>query len=294
VPALRGAGDPGQSARDLERACQGLEPFQALELGEFFAFLNRADEHRRSGTIRVPSPGDLDATTLLQAASRLDGASDVRSLTEAQAAVLQAMDAVAARAGLKLTVKPVAGWAEMSLARRRVVPHIQSIRALAARIDRPESYSDPFVRDAIASLTQRLGGDDLKALATEFGISATPKSKPEKVLTDVLTKLSGHRPGRATAGRKSPAIAADPVVINRHVQKLKELMERSNDPDLLPDSEVEAALVQLRALPKGALFDVANQAGIEGVYKSSTVDDILRRVRNRLTVVQRAQERAKV
>jgi hypothetical protein len=71
-------------------------------------------------------------------------------------------------------------------------------------------------------------------------------------------------------------------------------MERANDPDLLPESEVEAELAELERLPKATLFEIVNQAGIEGVYKKSTAEEILRRVRNRLTVGRRADERAKV
>src|SRR5262249_53209056 len=151
------------------------------------------------------------------------------------------------------------------------------------------------VQDGVATLARGLDRDGVKALAAEFGLSVTAKTAAEKVIADALGKLSGHASPRIKAGtnRKAP-VAADPTITHRHAQQLMEMMERSNDPDLLPESEVEAELAQLQRLPKATLFEIVNQAGIEGVYKKSTMEEILRRVRNRLTVGRRADERAKV
>ena len=53
VPALE-AGEARSVARSLDEACRALDPFGPLGLTEFTAFLARADEYQRSGSVRVP------------------------------------------------------------------------------------------------------------------------------------------------------------------------------------------------------------------------------------------------
>src|SRR5947209_901249 len=133
VPALE-AGEARSAARWVDEACRALEPFRPLGLSEFAAFLVRADEFQRTGTVRVPGPADLRAEALLAAAQRLASGGDPAA---AQAEIAKAVNELAREAGLKGTLKPDAKWAEARAARARVEPHLQAIRELAGRITSP-------------------------------------------------------------------------------------------------------------------------------------------------------------
>ncbi|MBO0697063.1 MAG: hypothetical protein J2P46_01595, partial [Zavarzinella sp.] len=112
MPALEAAGDGRSAARSLDEACRALDPFRSLGLPEFAAFLARADEYQRAGTVRVPGPADLKVERLSAALSRLDrGAATEGDLAAAHADVARAMTELAREAGLKGTVAPDPKWA---------------------------------------------------------------------------------------------------------------------------------------------------------------------------------------
>ncbi|HKB03311.1 MAG TPA: hypothetical protein VKD90_13890 [Gemmataceae bacterium] len=296
VPALE-AGEARPAARRLDEACRTLDPFRGLGLDEFAAFLARADEYQRAGTVRAPSPADLKVERLSAALSRLDrGAGSEAELAAAQVEVARAVTELAAEVGLKGTVAPDPKWAAARAARARLAPHLQAVRDLAARIAAPEAYAEPAVRDGMARLEAALDRDALKAVGAEFGVRVTAAAKPVKVIADVLAKLTGHPPPKAKpAGRtKAAAGPVDPALVDGHARRLSELVARSADPDAVPDAEVEAELDRLKPLPKPALVEVATRAGIEGVKARDATSAILQRVRNRLTAARRARERAEV
>jgi hypothetical protein len=291
VPALEAAGESRSAARWLDEACRVLEPFRAIGLAEFAAFLGKAAEFERTGSVQVPASADLKADALLAAVRRLTNANDLEG---AQAQVADAINALANSSGLKGSVTPDPKWAAAQMARARVAPHLQAIRDLAGRITSPESYADESIRAEIARLEPVLSGDTLKAVGTEFGVSATAKIAPAKVLAAVFEKLSGHKPAKAKRGAKAPPEPADPAVVEENVRRLAALVDRSADPDAVSEADVEAELARLKALLKPALFEVVTRAGVEGIKPRDGVAPILTRVRNRLTAARRARERAEV
>ena len=288
VPALE-AGEARSVARSLDEACRALDPFGPLGLAEFTAFLARADEYQRSGSVRVPGAADLRAEVLLAAIRRLNNPDE--DATAVQADIARAVQELATATGLKGTLKPDPKWAEAQAARARVAPHVRALREIAGRITSPEAYIDESIRAEITRLESALDRDALKAVGTEFGIKVTASAAPAKVVAEVLANLSGHKPAKGKPGGRTKA---DPAVVEENARRLAGLIERSADPDALPDSEVEKELARLKSLPKPALIEVVARAGIEGVKPRDGVPSILTRVRNRLTAHQRARERAEV
>ena len=275
----------------MDEACRALDPFRPLGLAEFTAFLARAEEYDRTGAVRGPGAADLRAEELRAATGRLAAADD---LPAAQAAVARAVNELAREAGLKGTLTPDPKWAETRAARARVTPHLEAVRALAGRITAPEAYADEAVRAEIARLEGELDRDSLKAVGSEFGVKMTAKSAPAKVLGDVLVKLSGHAPPKARRGAKAAAAPPDPAVVKEHARRLAGLIDRTADPEAVPEADIDDELARLKALPKPTLYEVVTRAGIEGAKPRDGVGPLLTRVRNRLTATRRARERAEV
>jgi len=292
VPALEAAGEGRAAARGLDEAARGLEPFRALGVSEFAAFLARADEYQRTGTVRVPGSADLRAQGVATALGRLATARDrpAAELTTAQADVARSLEAVAREAGLKGSLIPDPEWA----ARTRVAPHLKAIRDLAGQIASPDDYAT--VQVDLARLEEVLDRDILKVVGAEFGVKTTAATKPAKLLADVMAKLSGHQPPKAkSASRaKAPAVAADPAVVDVHARRLKDLVTRSADADAVSLAEIEAELGRLNGLAPPVLVEVATRAGVEGAKPRDAKKATLDRIRNRLTAARRARERAEV
>jgi hypothetical protein len=298
VPALEAAGDGRVAARSLDEAVRALDPFRALALPEFAAFLARAEEYRRAGAVRAPGPAELRAEGLTAALTRLGAARDTGSeadLSAAQADLARAVGEVAREAGLKGAITPDPRWAAEQAGRARLAPHVNAVRELAARITSPDSYADPAVRDRIIRLEAALDRDALKAVGAEFGVRVTPTAKSDKVVPDIVARLSGHRPPKMKSARtKASAEPVDPGQVADHARRLSELVARSTDPDALSDAQVETELDRLKRLPKPALVEVVTRAGVDGVKPRDALTAILQRVRNRLTAARRARERAEV
>ena len=293
VPVLEAAGD-GRAARSLSEATGALEPFRSLALPEFSAFLQRADEYQRTGTVRIPGAADLWTQGL---ATALDQVAAVRSgergdMTAAQADAARAIEAVAREVGLKGSLVPDPQWS----ARARAAPHVRAIRDLASRITSPQAYGEESVRAEIGRLEGVLDRDSLTAVGAEFGVRVTPATKPAKLLADMLVNLSGHQPEKAKpGGRGKPAVGpVDAGLVEEHVRRLGNLISRSADPSAVSDTEVEVELDRLKLLPKPALVEAVSRAGVEGVKSRDALSAILQRVRNRLTAARRARERAEV
>jgi hypothetical protein len=292
VPALEAAGDGKAAARWLDEAARGLDPFRSLGVAEFAAFLARADEYQRTGSVRVPGPADLRAESLSAALARLAAARDrpATELTGAQADVARSLEAVAREAGLTGALLPDPLWA----ARTRIAPHLKAIRELAGRIASPADYAT--IEPDRARLEGVLDFDAMKAVGAEFGVKVTAATKPAKLLGDVLTKLSGHAPPKAKPASRAKAspVPADPAVVEEHAGRLKNLVTRSADPDAVSEAEVEAELKQLKGLAPPVLVEVATRAGVEGAKPSDSKKATLERIRIRLTAARRARERAEV
>ncbi|HVK11597.1 MAG TPA: hypothetical protein VM597_22690 [Gemmataceae bacterium] len=297
-PALEAAGDPGPGRSAVTAAAAALEPFDDLALDEFAAFLARADEYRRTGAVRVPGAADRAGGQLLEAAAMVSAVRNelgrpgaVADLESGRTAVADAVKQLAADAGLAVTLKADPKWASTLIARSRVAPLVAQIRALAGQITSPDAYADEAARQTMTQLEAEMAGVDLKALAAEFGAKATARAKPDKVLADVLAKVTGHKPGRAKAVKK-PSV--DPALVAEHSGRLAGLIARSAGPDGLSGADIEAELSRLGQLAKPALFAVVTAARVEGAKASESTAALLQRVRNRLTAVQRARERAEV
>jgi hypothetical protein len=298
-PALEAAGDSGPGRSTVAAAAAALQPFDDLALDEFAAFLAHADEYRRTGAVRVLGTADRAGEQLLEAAARLTAVRNelarpdaVADLEAGRTAVADAIRQLAVDTGMTVTLKADPKWASTLIAQARIAPLVAQIRALAGQIMGPEAYADETVRQKMAQLEAEMSGVDLKALAAEFGAKATAKAKPAKVLADILTKVTGHKPGKAKAPRKAAAV--DPALVADHSKQLAELIARSAEPDGLSEADVEGELVRLGELSKPALFAVVTAAGVEGAKASESASALLQRVRNRLTAVQRARERAEV
>jgi hypothetical protein len=297
-PALEAAGDPGPGRSTVTAAAAALQPFDDLALDEFAAFLTRADEFHRTGSVRVPGATDRAGEQLLAATAQLSAVRNelarpdaLADLEAGRTAVADAVKQLAADAGLAVTLKADPKWAATLIGRARIAPLVAQIRALVGQITSPDAYADETVRQKMAQLEAEMSGVDLKVLAAEFGAKATAKAKPAKVLGDILVKLTGHKPGKAKATRKA---AVDPAVVAEHSGRLAERIARSADPDALSTDEIEAELATLGELSKPVLFAVIAAAGVEGAKASESASALLQRVRNRLTAVQRARERAEV
>jgi hypothetical protein len=275
----------------LDDACRALDPFAQLTAEELAAFLTRAAEFQRTGAVRVPAVADRRAEELLAAVARLASAADPAA---AQADVARAVETLAREVGLKGTMSPDPKWAEARAGRARVETHLRAIRELAGRISSPEMYADPSVQAEIARLQSALDPNGVKAVGSEFGVAASARSAPAKVLADVLVKLSGHSAPTAKRGVKAPAQPVDPAAVEESARHLAGLIERSATPDAVSDADVEAELARLKSLPKPTLVEAVTRAGIEGVKPRDAVSSILTRVRGRLTAARRARERAEV
>jgi hypothetical protein len=291
-PALEAAGGHQASAQ-VAQAARALEPFESLAVADFAAFLVRAREYQAAGAVRVPSGGERQVEDLLTIVARLTAAAqspaghDLAALQHETAAALQGVATIAGLKG-KLTIDPK--WAAARSARARVAPHVRTIYDLAARIISPEVYNDPAIREAIFRLESALDAETLKAVAAEFGIKATAKSQPAKVVGDILTKLTGHKPAKAASKPKLKSV--DSAVVDEHSQRLAKLVERSANPDAISDPEVEAEIGKLKEVGKPTLIEVAIRAGIDGVRSGDSIADCLQRIRLRLTAARRARERA--
>ena len=75
VPALEAAGDRKVSV-DLARTSCALDPFQALDIADFSAFLVRAQEYHARGAVAVPGPGEQQAESVLKLVVKLNEAID--------------------------------------------------------------------------------------------------------------------------------------------------------------------------------------------------------------------------
>ncbi|HEX3147720.1 MAG TPA: hypothetical protein VHR66_06525 [Gemmataceae bacterium] len=289
APALE-AGDAVSAARSLSAAVQALEPFRALGVAEFAAFLHKADEYQRTGLVRVPGPGDVHATRLFDALTRLDSG----DAAAAQQEVAAQLAGLAESAGLKGTLKADPKWAEERAVRARAAPHIAALRTLANRIASPEHYADESVRSELLRLESALDAATLRIVGAEFGVSATARTAPAKVIGDVLAKLSGHKPAKATKKAAKTEPPVDPAVVEEHTRRLSTLVARSADPDSVSDADVDAELADLKKLPKSTVYEVATRAGIDGLKPADSAKAILARITLRLTAARRARERAEV
>lgn len=291
-PALEAAGSHS-AAEHVGEAARALDPFQSLSIADFAAFLARAKEYQASGVVRVPAAAEQQAETLLKLVAQLIDAAKSPSpggLAAIQQEVAGAIQSLAAATGLKGKLAPDPKWAAEQVARSRVARQVQATYELAARIISPDVYNDASVRESIARVESGLDADSLKTFAAEFGVKASAKSQPGKVIHDVLVKLTGHKPAKV----KAKSAIVDETVVEEHVQRLGKLIERSVDPDAVSESEIEAELGRLTVLPKETLHAVIARAAIEGARPSDSKSAMLQRVRNRLTAARRARERAAV
>jgi hypothetical protein len=286
IPALEAANS--RTANDVDGAIKALEPFQALDVTSFAAFLALAQAYQEKGTIAVPSEGQRQVERLAIALERLNSATgDIGSL---QQNVADALQALAATAGLKGKLSADSKWAEARALQARLAPHRKVIFELAARIASPEAFDELVIRDGIAQLAERLDAASLKALALEHGVKATAKAQPVKTITDVLAKLSGHQPPKVT--RKSKAGVVDPAVVEENARRLTTLIERSLRPDGVNDDDVDAELARLKTLSLAVLYEVVVRCGMREARPSESKAALLKRVQQELTAARRARERA--
>jgi len=259
-------------------------------LSAFATFLTRAKDYQANGHVSVPTPGEQQVKTLGEILERLYASADeIPTLQNEAAAALQA---IAARAGLKGKLSADQKWAEARALQARLAPLRAALFELAARVNSPEAYDEPVVRDGIARFADRIDVGSLKALAAEQGIKVSAKSQSAKVVSDMLAKRSGHKPLKASP--KSKAAIVDPAVVEEYARRLAAMIDRSVDPSAISQTDVEAELSRLKELSPATLFEIVIRVGIREARPSEKKPALLNRVRNELTAARRARERAEV
>jgi hypothetical protein len=296
VPALQATDAGARVGQDLERACRALEPFHALDLIAFAGFLERCEEYRQSGNVTPPSELDLGPVQQSlrrfgQVRNRLgsagDGTAVKEDLVEVQEDLIDALLPLTQATGLQGTLKPMGDkWLKQQLNQMRARAHAEAFRALTAQITEPAAFEREEIRSTMQRLEHEITGDEWKLLATEFSLPKTPKGA--KGVMEVLFALTGQRPAKAKAPRKSKAVVVDEAKVASIAEPLKRLLERAKTEAQLPESEVDQQLNSLEGLSKEELIAVATLAGIE--RPGRTKPDVLNKIKSRLTAGKRVME----
>lgn len=287
IPALEAAN--ARTAGDVNGTIVALEPFQTLDVTSFATFLAVAKAYQEQGVVKAPSAAQQQVEAAANAIDELNNATG--GIPALQQNVAEALQSLAAAAGLKGKLTADAKWAEARELQARLAPHRKALFELAARIASPEAFAEPVVRDGIARLGEGLDSASLKALAGEHGVKAGTKANASKVITDVLAKLSGHKPPKTRAKSKA---AVDPAVVEEHSRRLTALIEKSLNPSAVTDGDIEAELARLKALPPATLYEVISKSGIREARPTESKAALLKRVQQELTAARRARERAEV
>jgi hypothetical protein len=300
--SLVAVGVPPKSLDELRAVANALAPFADMDLEQLTDFLKRAAEFRRTGEVpAVNVPGlDVAATSarrLAESVRTLNAATDATA-AEAEAHIL------AERHNLQTAIQTVAGqfgvgakftedkkWLSGLRSKGAVSRAVEGFRKLQSQISAPESYQSDSVRASVEQLAA-LDAKALKAAAEQLGTSGTSTGK--KFVESVLVKLTGidNKPPKTVKKPKPPEPVATDEQVEAMVAALQAMVEKTKDPDAVPDAEINAILARV-----GAEFSTDQQKAIAkrvtgkgGASSKGAIDNL----RADLTAVKRALESQKV
>ncbi|WP_020475579.1 hypothetical protein [Zavarzinella formosa] len=280
-----------RTARDIDGAIRGLEPFRGLDLETFAAFLAKCDDFQRTGAVPTTAKIDLGAleSSLQQITQLRTGAGDRATakaeLVGAQNALKAELTNLAMTAGLKGAFKPDPKWIDQQLSTIAVKAHAASLRELAVRIVGPEAFEAEDIKAEKQRLEKAITAAEWKLLAAEFSLPASTKGA--KGIEEVLFKLTGHRPVKTKAPKKAPA-TPDAAKVTPHANRLAVLLERAKTEVQIPEAEIAAELKLLEDLTPPELVAVATQAGIVKPGKSKK--EVLGRIEDKLSAGKRVMD----
>jgi hypothetical protein len=293
------AADGGSSLpAELDAVSAGLDPFAALDFGQFAAFLRQAQHYRDSGAVSVP-PADPNAqraqTSLCEAASLAERLSDADILDAAAVAaerkrvyqdLEQALGTFLESLGIKVNFKDDQKKFQTVLKRAETRALAVQVREALAGVTDETSLSDPARQDRLRAVAERLPLADLKAIAEELGAPASGRT-PEAVLSGIVAQVTGIKPA-AKKKQPSPKAAVDQAVVQQQAVKLKGLVEKSFDPGGLSSAELEAAITELQPRSVGELRAIAKELDLPKVGKKKE-EEIIRMIREKLQEADRAR-----
>src|SRR5262249_41683747 len=150
------------------------------------------------------------------------------------------------------------------------------VRALAARVREAlagasdeATLTDPARQERFRAVVDPLDLPGLKEVAAELGAGKPSARARDAVVAAIVEKVTGVRPAAPKKGKAAAGAAPlDQAAVQQQAVRLKELLEKSVDPDGLSEAEVDAALVELDRLKVAQVRAVAQEAGLENVGRS--------------------------
>ena len=295
----------GQSSlpADLEAVSEGLEPFAALDCGQFSAFLRRAEQYRSSGAVAVPSPASLGAekvqTSLRAAASLADKISGADGLHVSEVSAARDKARQELEETLAAFLEPLAVNVALKADNKGFQAALKKAesRALADRlrtaltgISDEASLNAPATQEKLQAIVGPLEAAQLKAIAAKLAAPASGRSK-DAVLAAIITHLTGIAPAaKKTARSRKPEV--DPAIVQQEVVKLKALLDKSMTPGGLSSEEQERAIRELEPRSSAELQVIAKEIGLTKV--GTKTDAILKKIREKLQEADRARESIQV
>jgi hypothetical protein len=297
------AADGGWSLpADLEALSAGLQPFAALDVSQFSAFLRQAEQYRQSGAVAMPLAGpaaEQVQENLRKAALLCDKIGRVNDFdkdhliaewTGTRRDLEQALTAFLMP--LALTVKVMGNEKNLRaiLQKNQVRRLVLQVRTALAGVTDEASLDAPDRQEKLAAVTDRLQDTELKALASELGTTA--RGGRGALLGAIIERITGVKASTKTAKATSKASAIDQMAVQQHAIKLKELLEKSLDPGRFSNLELESAITELQSRSIPELKAIAKEIGLDRV--GTTKNGILNKVRAKLREVERARESLEV
>jgi hypothetical protein len=171
-----------------------------------------------------------------------------------------------------------------------VIARYDALAALKARATAPDVNREELGRDLEAAALDSLDLEDLTRLASVFGWEVKlkarkPDGKKAEVIDAIWLNLTGQAKPKPTKAKTSRPRASKPKVtvpIEEYAQKINDLKERANAPDVSRD-ELEGKLkeLNLKQLSKDDLVALARQLSRDvnsKTKKDAAIDAIERMV----------------
>lgn len=302
IAPLQASAAPAQSVTGLQRACQGLDPFQDKDVADFAEFLTRAAAYERDGQWPSTNPSIsgriVDDPNAAEYAQRLRTylerevtsgepiSADVRAelnrlakrLKPAQvkemARELQVEDSFrGTKQGIERIVFRLTG--QKPGERKPRAPRRTAVELNSATLQQHASELRKLPegerrQQRVQELVKQLMGPDIRALAECLGASGTARTTKEgwgeKILEALAFPASQPAPGRDKIARLSEILAA--------------LKAKADGPDA-PTDEIEAELRSLEEqMDNDAALAVAKRFGVGRSLgsRAEAIEEIRRKV----------------
>ncbi len=287
---LPGAGDSAPHLRELASA---FHPFSAQSLSDFVAFLHKAEEYRKSGTVAVDPEGiaALRAAVLSVQAAAGDASRD-GDLDSIQDQVADSLVAVGKASGLTVgKPKRDAKWLTTVRNRAEALKTVEKLNELATRITSVESLQEDAVLEELTTM-EGIAPDVLKAAAIQSGVPASTKAKGRPLVLAVLATLT-KLPLDAKAKTAKAKPQADDATVLTLTSELRDTLSRVTDnPHSVSDEDIEGILAKVEGsgLSDQQAKDIA--VALTGV-KESTKKKAFLALRGKLTAAKRILESRK-